>query len=408
MPQIRRQIFVRRRIAVFTGAAVVLGTAFYLPLTLLAPLDAAELTEIAQAPAVTTAPTIDFPTYGASGLGAIGFDGVLASAGTADALPIASISKVVTALVVLDTKPLAPDEAGPTITFTSVDEGFYAEQVANDGIVEAATAGTSISQRNMMDAMLMESANNYAQSLAAWAFGSEVAYVDAARVWLVAQGLTKTVINDASGINPGNVSTVADLITLAKLALADSTVSAIVATHVVEIAGIGTVANRNDLLGIDGIDGIKTGTLDEAGSCLLFSLDFAVGDQSVTLVGVVLGGPDHDTINAAIRGLLAQARAGFQIVPLTTTADRYATYTTVWGDAAAAVAASDVSALTWTGTPITSEVELDSITLKTKGAEVGDVTFTVGQQQYTVDLELDATLDDPGAWWRLTHPSELF
>lgn len=407
MPLTRRQIYRRRRIAFATAATLVLGTAFYLPFTLLAPLHPAEHTALSPAPVVTSAPVIDFPPYGASGLGAVGFDGVLASGGTLDALPIASISKVITALVVLEVKPLSVNEPGPIITFTSLDEGFYAEQVANDGIVAAATAGTSISQRNMMDAMLMESANNYAQSLGAWAFGSEAAYTDAARLWLAAHGLSHTVINDASGINPGNVSTVADLISLAKLAVADPVVSAIVATPVVEIPGVGTVDNRNDLLGIDNIDGIKTGTLDEAGSCLLFSLDLAVGNQTVTIVGVVLGGPDHDTINAAIRALLAQAEKGFQVVSLATTTDSYATYTTVWGDTATAVPAKDLSALVWTGTPITSSLELDQITLKSKGSSVGHVTFTIGQKQYTVSLSLDGSLADPGTWWRLTHPSEL-
>jgi len=309
---------------------------------------------------------------------------------------------------VLDAHPLAVADPGPTITFTQQDEAFYAEQVANDGIVEAATAGTAISQRNMMDAMLMASANNYAQSLATWAFGSEAAYTDAARAWLAAHNLTQTVMLDASGMNPGNVSTVPDLINIAKLAIADPVVSAIVATPTITIPGIGVVDNRNALLGIDGIDGIKTGTLDEAGSCLLFSLDFAVADQTVTLVGVVLGGPDHDTINAAIRSLIGQAEAGFQQVTLTSTGDQYGVFDTAWGDEASAVPSEAVTAVVWTGAPIDSSVQLDAVTTAAQGTDVGDLRFTVGDMQYTVDLVLDRTLADPGPWWRLTHPSLLF
>ncbi len=408
MPLTRRQIFLRRRIAVFGGAALLLSTAFYLPFTLLAPLNAAEISAVSHEPVSVGAAAVDFPPYGASGFGAVGFDGVLASAGTSAPLPIASISKVVTALVVLDSKPLALDEPGPAITFSEIDEGFYFEQIANDGIVEAATPGTSISQRNMMDAMLMASANNYAQSLAAWAFGSEGAYVDAARVWLAANGLTSTTINDASGINPGNASTVSDLIALGKLAVANPIVSAIVATGVVDIPGIGLVENRNELLGIDGVDGIKTGTLDEAGSCLLFSVDFPVADETITIVGVVLGGPDHDTVNAAIRGLLAQAESGFQQVSLTTVADEYAEYTTAWGESASAVPEQNLSAVVWTGDEITVDVEREAVTVGEQGSDVGDLTFTVGEQSYTIDLELDRTISDPGGWWRLTHPTLLF
>jgi len=408
MPLTRRQIYRRRRIAVFGGAALVLGTAFYLPFTLLAPLHPVSAVESSHEVLAAGAPAIDFPPYGAAGLGAVGYEGVLASAGTPAALPIASISKVITALVVLDAHPLAVADPGPTITFTQQDEAFYAEQVANDGIVEAATAGTAISQRNMMDAMLMASANNYAQSLATWAFGSEAAYTDAARAWLAAHNLTQTVMLDASGMNPGNVSTVPDLINIAKLAIADPVVSAIVATPTITIPGIGVVDNRNALLGIDGIDGIKTGTLDEAGSCLLFSLDFAVADQTVTLVGVVLGGPDHDTINAAIRSLIGQAEAGFQQVTLTSTGDQYGVFDTAWGDEASAVPSEAVTAVVWTGAPIDSSVQLDAVTTAAQGTDVGDLRFTVGDMQYTVDLVLDRTLADPGPWWRLTHPSLLF
>lgn len=403
----QRQIYRRRRIAVFGAAALVLVTAVYLPFTLFAPLHAVQAVETTHEMLPAAAPMIDFPPYGASGLGAVGYDGVLAAAGTPDALPIASISKVVTALVVLDSKPLAPDAPGPTITFTTQDEVFYAEQLANDGVVEPATAGTSISQRNMMDAMLMASANNYAQSLASWAFGSEAAYADAARTWLAAHGFTKTVVNDATGMSAGNVSTVAELIELGKLAIADPIVSAIVATPTVDIPGVGVVENRNGLLGIDGIDGIKTGTLDEAGSCLLFSLDYPVGDTSVTLVGVVLGGPDHDTINAAIRSLLAQAETGFTQVTLATPDEEYGTYDTPWGEQAAAVPARAVTAVVWGSAPVGSTVQLDTVALAAQGTDVGDLTFTVGEKQYTVDLELDRPLTDPGPWWRLTHPALL-
>ncbi|HOT34998.1 MAG TPA: D-alanyl-D-alanine carboxypeptidase, partial [Rhodoglobus sp.] len=303
MPLTRRQIYRRRRTVVFGGAAVALATAFYLPITLLAPLHDAVPVELSVATPAVEQPTLDFPEYGASGLGAIGYPGVLAQGGVTDPLPIASISKVVTALVVLDAKPLAPGESGPDLTFSSVDEDFYNEQVAQNGVVASVSAGQVMSQRNVMSLMLMASANNYAQSLAAWAFGSEAAYVDAARDWLARQGLTGTTIADATGINPANASTVPDLITLAKLAIADPVVSEIVGTANLEIPDIGLVENRNGLLGVDGIDGIKTGTLDEAGSCLLFSAEHTVGASTVTLVGVVLGGPDHSTINAAVRGL---------------------------------------------------------------------------------------------------------
>jgi D-alanyl-D-alanine carboxypeptidase (penicillin-binding protein 5/6) len=408
MPLTRRQVYRRRRIVVFGSAAIVLAAGFYLPFTLLAPLPVSEPVVSTTDVALPGAPAIDFPPYGASGFGAVGYDGVLTSAGTTDPLPIASITKVITALVVLEAHPLEVGDAGPTATFTEIDEQFYADQVAQDGIVAPVAAGQTMSERNMLDLALMASANNYAQSVATWAFGSESAYVEAARDWLQRQGMTGTTITDATGIQPTNTSTVADLITLAKLAVANPVVAQIVASTAVEVPGIGIVENRNGLLGIDGVDGIKTGTLDESGACLLFSQDITVGSHSVTVVGVVLGGPDHNTINAAIRGMLGQADSGFVEVTLADATQTVAQYTTPWGDSARVVPVETVTAAVWAGGSVNSDVTVDEVHLVDDGDRVGALTFEVGEKTISVDLAVSGEIDDPGPWWRLSNPGLLF
>lgn len=408
MPLTQRQIFLRRRAVVFGGAALVLGGAFYLPLTLLAPLQEVTPVVAAYGAPPTSDPQLGFPGYGAAGIGAVGYDDVLARAGATDPLPIASISKVVTALVVLDAHPLAPGEPGADITFTDLDVTFYDAQLADDGIVEEVRPGQVMSQLNVLTVMLMESANNYGQTLATWAFGSESAYVDAARDWLQENGLSRTSINDATGMNPANTSTVDDLIRLGKLALDNPVIASVVSTQSADVPEIGAISNRNGLLGINGVDGIKTGTLDESGACLLFSADHLVGDETITLVGVVLGGPDHATINAAIQSLLTEVDAGFRTVQLTTAGEVFAGYDTPWGDEADAVAAESSSAIVWAATPITSAIDIDTIRLGDAGENVGTITFTFANRVVTVPLALDAEIDDPGAWWRLTNPTLLF
>ncbi len=394
--------------AVGGGGLVLLATAFYLPLTLLAPVQTLTPALEAYEPPAVAQPVVTFPSYGASGVGAVGYPGVLASAGSTDPLPIASISKVITALVVLDAHPLALEEAGPDVTFGDIDQGFYDAQLADGGVVESMYSGMVMSQRNVMNVMLLESANNYAESLANWGYGSEAAFVTAANAWLAAHGLTGTSIVEPTGVSPSNVSTVADLIELGKLAIADPVVSEIVGTQSMDVPEIGTIENRNELLGVDGVDGIKTGTLDEAGSCLLFAQDHTVGTQTITVVGVVLGGPDHDTIDAAIQSLLAEVDAGFREVTLTTAGEEFATYETPWGDAAAAVATEDSSVAIWSATPVTLEAKVDSLHLADAGSKVGSLVFTVGTRTVTVPLALSATIDDPGPWWRLTNPDKLF
>ncbi|CAN5350225.1 hypothetical protein BH11ACT4_BH11ACT4_18870 [soil metagenome] len=408
MPLTQRQIFRRRRIAVFGGLALVLGSGFYLPFTLLAPLEPVAGEVQPWTVPVTQPAALDFPGYGAVGVGAVGFPGVLASSGTSAPLPIASLTKLVTALTVLDAKPLALGESGPAITFTEADAGYYDDLVAQDGVVAKAVPGQVISERNILDVMLMASAGNYADSVAVWAFGSQSAFLEASSAWLKKEGLDQTTITDPTGILASNTSTVPDLINLAEIALANPVVAEIVGTETLEVPGLGTVANRNELLGVDGVDGIKTGTLDESGACLMFSAKKTIGDQSVEIVGVALGGPDHPTLAADMRALLDTVTAGFHAVPLVTAGDTFGRWDTPWGDAATAVATESESVVVWSSTPISVATTVDPIRLATAGQPAGTAVFSVGDRTVTVPLEVQGSIADPGPWWRLANPAELF
>ena len=361
MPLTQRQIFRRRRIIVFSAVAVAFSLTFYLPLTLLAPLDevSASVTTI-DAPELSV-PEITLPNYGASAIGALDRPGVLASAGSTDPLPIASITKVITALVVLEAKPLSVDEAGPTITFGQTDIDYYNTQQAQYGLVWPVYDGQQLSQRDVMNVVLLASANNYAQSLAHWAYGSEDAFVAAAGAWLADHGLSGTTLTEASGIQESNRSTAADLTELARLAIENPVVAEIVSTSSVEVPELGTVSNRNQLLGIDGVDGIKTGTLDDDWACLLFAADITIGGETKSFIGVVVGGPDHPTVAAAIRELIADAT-----------------------------------------------VDVEPVRLADAGQRTGSVQFQVGNESFDVPLVLSDEIDDPGPWWRLTNPAAMF
>jgi D-alanyl-D-alanine carboxypeptidase (penicillin-binding protein 5/6) len=403
-PLTRKQVFRRRRIAVFGGLAVLLTAGFYVPSAAAADvpdaIPAVSTPEVAASPAVVP----DFPDFGRGAIGAVGFDGVLAASGDQTAFPIASITKVITALVVLDAKPIAAGEAGPDIQFTQADVDTYYDVLAQNGSLEPVTAGQVMSERQTLETMLIPSANNYAVSLARWAYGSVDAYLAAARTWLDAHGLHDTVVVDPNGLSAGNQSTPPNLVELGKLALADPTIAAIVAMPSATEPSIGQIDNTNKLLGTDGVDGIKTGTTDEAGACLLFSTDVAVGSQTVTLVGVVLGAPTHPVLDRGVLALLDSVRPGFREVPLTTKGDAYATYRTRWGEKAKAVAATTATALTWSDTPVTANVTVSPLEEGAAGSDVGSLVFTVGAKTVTVPLKLDATIDEPDLWWRLSNP----
>ncbi|WP_130177480.1 D-alanyl-D-alanine carboxypeptidase family protein [Cryobacterium sp. SO1] len=403
----RRQVYRRRRIAFFGVLAVALAFVAYLTSTGLAPVSstAAALTE---PPALTQAAALPaWPDQGAGAIGAVGFDGVLASSGEQGSVPIASITKMVTALVILESKPLTGDDPGPDIEFTDADVDIYYDAIAENGSVAPVVSGMVLSQREAFETMLIPSANNYSVSLAVWAFGSVDAYLAAAADFLAANALTGTTVADSSGLSAQSVSSPADLVAIGKLVMADPVLAAIVAMPTAEIPTVGTVTNTNKLLGVDGVEGIKTGTTDEAGACLLFAVDVPVGDSSVTLVGVVLGGDTHSELNESILGLIGSVQPGFRTVTLVEAGTPFGTYTTPWGQSGQAVAETSASTVVWSDTPITSTVDVAAVTLAEKGDSVGSLDVTVGTETVTVPLVLDQTLTDPGPFWRWTHPGEV-
>jgi D-alanyl-D-alanine carboxypeptidase (penicillin-binding protein 5/6) len=377
-------------------------------MTLLAPLPAVEAAMTPYVVPDSAAAELTLPAYGASGIGAVGTDGLLAASGSTEPVPIASISKIITTLVVLDAKPIDEGTDGATLSFTSADVQIYNDYLAENGSVKAVAAGTTFTQREVIELLLVGSANNYAQSLVNWAFGSEEEYAVAANAWLTAHGLTSTSVVDATGMSPSNVSTPQDLVKLGELALADSTVSTIIAQESVTVPRIGELSNTNKLLGVDGIDGIKTGTLDEAGACLLFSADVTVAGQDITLVGVILGGPDHSVVNKDVRALLNSAEAGYHEVVLATAGQQFGTYSTEWGTETPLVATEDRSTLVWSDTPVAATVSADAVTLADGGDDLGSVVFDVGGSEITIPLETTTAIEDPGPWWRLTNPTKLF
>ena len=338
MPLSRQQIFRRRRIAVFGSAGLVLAIAFYLPMTLLAPLHSVDAVVAQRTVPAGAAAAISFPGYGGSAIGAVGFDGVLAHSGSTAPLPMASITKLITALVVLHAKPIEAGAEGPKVTMTSADVALYHHYLSLDGQVVTVKSGVVFTEHELLQLALIHSANNYAATLALWAFGSTDAYLTAARSWLAAQKLNSISITDPTGLELTDVGSTADLLQLGKLALADPVLAPIVSTKSVTMHDVGTLTNTNTLLGSDGIEGIKTGTLNDAGSNLLFASRHKVGSATVVIIGVVLGGSTHEAVDSDIRSLLKGVFAGFHQLDLAKKGDVFASYTTAWGLTVSAVA----------------------------------------------------------------------
>jgi len=411
----------RRRLALLITAIVlvaILGSAGgYVAWALNAPLPApAATSQQPGSPAPGPAVTLALPTA-ASAISVSGADaylgpgasGIWATSGTNDAVPMASISKLITVLVILDARPLADvNDPGPTITFSKADHDLYDKYYVMGATIAAMPTGSSMSERDALAILLLPSASNYAEAVSTWAFGSQGAFVAAARRWIAANGLTGTTLVEPTGMSARNTSTPTDLIALARLAAANPTVAALAATPSMVVPGAGTITNTNGLLGVDGITGLKTGNLGDGAYNLLYtaSMDVGIGDR-LAVTGVLLGGMSRPSVDNAVRAELDSIRDGFHHVPVASHGQQVGGYETPWGSTAKIVIAQEASILTWSDTPITVTMQTTTPKRYTDDEVVGSITWTAGPNTTTIPLVIEGSIEQPDDWWRLTNPGEL-
>jgi D-alanyl-D-alanine carboxypeptidase (penicillin-binding protein 5/6) len=401
----------RRRIlrpgTVVPPVLLLLVLAVYAATTLLWPLDAVAPTTRAVGVRPVAAPVAE-PAWPAEGEAAIAIDGMpetLSSAATAPE-SIASITKVVTALVVLDRLPLAPGEQGPSYAFTQADSADYWQYRARGESSLDVPVDGSLTQLQMLQGMLIASANNYAQRLASDLFGTDAEFSVAANRYLAERGIEGITIVNPTGIEAGNTATPAALIGLAERALANPVIAEIVRTPELTLPGAGTFRNGNALLSDAGVVGIKTGTLDAWN--LLTAKDITVGDATIRAYAAVLGQPGPDTRNQATRDLFARIEQELQPSPSVTAGTVIGKVETRWSDDIDIVTAADATVVLWNGGAAQTSASFDLGEATEPGATVGTFTATGPVDADTVDARLAGEIEPPSPWWRLTHPLDLF
>ncbi len=355
---------------------------------------------LASSPA-SLSPKIAWPAKGQSAVGAVGF-GVLDSSPNQKPVPIASIAKVLTALAVLKQKPIAVGEQGPQITLGKEDVAIYKGYLAKNGSVVPVTAGEKITQYQALQAMLIPSSNNMADSLALWAFGSVDAYIVYANQLAKTLGLNNTVVADASGFSPKTKSTAHDLVILGQAALANPIISKIVNQKQAKLPVAGLVTNTNWLIGVSGINGIKTGHTNQSGGCYLYSSTQKIGGHFVTLIGAVVGASDLPTAISNSKFLLNASYRGFQTVTIVQPGQTVAYYQKPWGGTAIVTAKKKLETLSWGGA--TAQIKVGLKDLKNPvagGSEVGQLSVISGNETPSTTLVLKEGLTGPSWSWRL-------
>jgi D-alanyl-D-alanine carboxypeptidase (penicillin-binding protein 5/6) len=201
-------------------------------------------------------------------------------------VPIASLAKVMAAYLTLKRYPLSGAQDGFTITVTAAQAQAEAQDAAQDLSVVAVRAGEQLTERQLLEALLISSGNNIARMLAARVAGSETRFLAEMNAEARALGIDHTIYTDPSGFDPATVSTAADQLRVFQETMRYPVFRQIVSMASVTLPVAGTLTNYNPLIA-EGYAG-KTGSDSAAEGCLAFFTHVTVGGRRMTAVGVVL------------------------------------------------------------------------------------------------------------------------
>ena len=184
-------------------------------------------------------------------------------------LPIASLSKLMTALVLLDQKP----DWQKKITITKEQINYPKIYVGNDAISEVKiAAGETIAFYDLWVAMLLASSNQSAVALAESTGLTRGDFVKLMNAKAKDLGLTKTIFYDIAGLDETNVSTAKEMALIAKAAfskpeIVEATAKGQDTLHMLKEDGSTVTCeavNRNTSLMAFGPQAAKSGFLVEA------------------------------------------------------------------------------------------------------------------------------------------------
>jgi serine-type D-Ala-D-Ala carboxypeptidase (penicillin-binding protein 5/6) len=353
-----------------------------------------------------TSPKLPWPTTGSAALTMEGV-GSLGTVGSDQPVPIASITKVMTAYVVLQDHPLSVGATGPAIPVDAATIAAYQTGLATQQSVVKVEAGESLTELQALQGLLIPSGNNLAVLLADWDAGGTAAFIAKMNSTAQKLGLTSTQFVDVSGLDPGSKSTAGDLIRLAQAAMALPAFAGVVDMGQATLPVAGLVYNFDYALGHDGIIGIKTGTDSAAGGCFLFEAQSTVDGKKETLVGAVLGQRTSSPITAvldAAEDLSQAAFAAMTQLPVVPQGQLLGRVVTKWGTSVKVSALDAPTIVGWPGLTVPAQLAVDSLpSVVDAGTRVGVLKIDLGGDAVDVALGASGPLKGPSAIWRLTR-----
>lgn len=240
-------------------------------------------------------------------------------------VPIASLTKMMTAWVVLHKLPLRANAEGPCLTVTPADVTMYWNDIDIEQSVVAIATGEQLCEGQLLRGLFVHSAADYAQLLVALTGMTQGAFVRQMNADAKALGLSDTHYVEETGINPGNRSTAEDQAELVMDLIDAEPIVPVIArlTHV-SLPVAGSVGSYTPYIGEYGVIGIKSGFTSQAGGCDVMARKVEVDGQSVLTYVVVLGqhaNPTQDPLVLAGNAALNLSRSLITAITAVSTPD---------------------------------------------------------------------------------------
>lgn len=180
-----------------------------------------------------------------------------------------------------------------SLEFFNLDDVLTVKDVTSEGVVLGLKSGQKITYGNLLYALLLPSANDTAFTIAQ-NYTSQKDFVGKMNQNAANFNLYNTHYQDPAGLeDDGDYTTPLDLAKLSSIAIKNPIFAKIVATKEKTINDYGgssySLKNLNKLLGIDEVNGIKTGTTEGAGQVLVTSKK----EGNHTIIIVVMDSKDR-------------------------------------------------------------------------------------------------------------------
>jgi D-alanyl-D-alanine endopeptidase (penicillin-binding protein 7) len=211
-------------------------------------------------------------------------------------VPMASITKVLTAMVALDAKP----NMGETIQVSGQDVDTVKRSSSRVAV------GTELTRKDALHLALMSSENRAASALSRNYPGGHPAFIRAMNEKARKLGMTSTYVEDPTGLSPTNRSTAQDLVRMVLAAERYAPITQFTTDdeHTLPVGNrVLNYHNSNPLVGKPNwnIELSKTGYTQEAGRCIVMKLAAAGKDLVVVLLGSQSSGARMADIQAIKR-----------------------------------------------------------------------------------------------------------